>query len=100
MEYLFDEVLILHKGKVVLQEEYESLITKGASITGEAEVVDEFVRNMKQLNVQKLGNTKSVMVYGELSDAERQIAHKKGLEVGPISLTGFIYSFNRGGGVR
>jgi ABC-2 type transport system ATP-binding protein len=34
-------------------------------------VVDEFVRNMKQLNVQKLGNTKSVMVYGELSDAER-----------------------------
>jgi ABC-2 type transport system ATP-binding protein len=86
MEYLFDEVLILHKGKIVLQEEYESLITKGASITGAAEVVDEFVRNRKQLNVQKLGNTKSVMVYGELSDGERQIAHEKGLEVGPISL--------------
>ena len=67
MEYLFDEVLILHKGKIVLQEEYESLIAKGASITGEAEVVDDFVRNMKQLNVQKLGNTKSVMVYGELT---------------------------------
>ena len=86
MDYLFDEVLILHKGKVVLQEEYESLITKGASITGAAEVVDEFVRNMKQLNVQKLGNTKSVMVYGELSDLERQTAHEKELEVGPISL--------------
>ena len=86
MDYLFDEVLILHKGKVVLQEEYESLITKGASITGAAEVVDEFVRNMKQLNVQKLGNTKSVMVYGELSGSRTSNAHEKGLEVGPISL--------------
>ena len=86
MEYLFDEILILHKGKLLLQEDYESLITKGASITGAAEVVDELVRNMKQLNVKKLGNTKSVMVYGELSDAEQQIAHEKGLEVGPISL--------------
>ncbi|MFZ0445799.1 MAG: ABC transporter ATP-binding protein [Bacillus sp. (in: firmicutes)] len=86
MEYLFDAILILHKGKLLLQEEYESLITKGASITGAAEVVDEFVRNMKKLNVQKLGNTKLVMVYGELSDAERQIAQEKELEVGPISL--------------
>ncbi len=80
MDYLFDEVLILHKGQVVLQEEYESLITKGASITGAAELVDEFVRNMKQLNVQKLGNTKSVMVYGKLSDLERQTAHEKDLK--------------------
>ncbi|SES31242.1 ATP-binding cassette domain-containing protein [Psychrobacillus sp. OK032] len=86
MDYLFDEVLILHKGSVVLQEEYESLITKGVSITGAANEVDEFVQSMKLLNVQQLGNTKSVMVYGELTDRERKHAQQRGLEVGPISL--------------
>ena len=86
MDYLFDEVLILHKGKIVLQEDYESLVTKGASITGAADVVDEFVRPLKRLNVQQLGNTKSVMIYGDLSDQDRQTALEKELEVGPISL--------------
>ncbi|MCM3387173.1 ATP-binding cassette domain-containing protein [Ureibacillus chungkukjangi] len=86
MDYLFDEVLIVNIGELVLQEEYESLVTKGASITGPAEDVDSFVQSMNQLNTKQLGNTKSVMIYGELSDAERKAAQAKGLEVGPISL--------------
>jgi len=86
MDYLFDEVLILHKGKMVLQEEFDSLVNKGAAITGAAEEVDAFVQNMKQLNVQQLGGTKSVMVYGEISEDVRKDAFQKGLEVGPISL--------------
>lgn len=86
MDYLFEEVLILHKGSLVLQEEYESLISKGVSITGAANEVDEFVQSMKLLNVQQLGNTKSVMVYGELTDLERKNAQQRGLQVGPISL--------------
>ncbi len=86
MDYLFEEVLILHKGKLVLQEEFDSLVSKGASITGAAEEVDAFVQNMKQLNVQQLGGTKSVMVYGEISEDVRKDALQKGLEVGPISL--------------
>lgn len=92
MDYLFDEVLILDKGKMILQEEYESLITKGASVTGEVGEVDQFVQSMKQLNVQQLGNTKSVMVFGELSATERKMAEQKGLAIGPISLQDlFIY---------
>lgn len=86
MDYLFDEVIILDKGSIVLQEDFESLITKGSSITGAIEVVDEFVLPMKQLNAQQLGNTKSVMVFGVLSDHDRKVAQQKGLEVGPISL--------------
>lgn len=86
MDYLFDEVLILHKGSLVLQEEYESLISKWVSITGASIEVDEFVQSMKLLNVQQLGNTKSVMVYGELTERERKNAQQSRLEVGPISL--------------
>jgi ABC-2 type transport system ATP-binding protein len=86
MDYLFDEVLILHKGELLLQEEYETLITKGASITGAAAEVDGFVSSLKQLSEQQLGGTKSVMVFGELSEAKKIEAEQKGLEVGPVSL--------------
>ncbi|WP_187143709.1 ATP-binding cassette domain-containing protein [Bacillus tuaregi] len=86
MDYLFDEVLILHEGRILLHEEFDSLMTKGAAITGDAALVDEFVRSKKQMNVQKLGNTKSVTVFGELSEAEQENALEKGLELSPVSL--------------
>lgn len=86
MDYLFDEIIILHEGRILLQDDYETLITKGASITGAADEVDDFVKNKKQLHVQQLGNTKSIMVYGELSERERRLAAENDLEIGPISL--------------
>ena len=92
MDYLFDEVLILDKGKLLLQEEFDTLVTKGASVTGSPEDVDDFVKSMIQLNVRQLGGAKSVMVYGEISKADRETAHYKGLEIGTISLQDlFIY---------
>ncbi|WP_337019622.1 ABC transporter ATP-binding protein [Oceanobacillus massiliensis] len=86
MEYLFDEIIIIDKGAVVIQEDYETLTSRGASITGTAEIVDEFAAGMQQLNVQQLGNTKSVMVYGNLNEQQRQAAQYNGLEIGPVSL--------------
>ncbi|KOR88088.1 ATP-binding cassette domain-containing protein [Paenibacillus solani] len=86
MDYLFEEVIIIHKGRVVLQDDYESLTSRGVSITGPAAKVDEFIQGMKVLNVQQLGSTKAVMVYGELSEAALSAVLRAGLEIGPISL--------------
>lgn len=86
MDYLFDEVILLNNGEILLHEEYDSLIAKGATITGNAEIVDNFVQSKKQINVQQLGSTKSVMVYGQLNNQERKAALDKGLEIAPISL--------------
>ena len=86
MDYLFDEVIILKNGAFLLQEDYDSLTSKGARITGNKESVEEFVQPKVQLNEEQLGNTKSVMIYGELTDEERKTALNKGMEVGPVSL--------------
>ncbi|WP_456273540.1 ATP-binding cassette domain-containing protein [Bacillus sp. AK031] len=86
MDYLFEEAIFLHNGKVLLKEPVDVLMERGASITGSVEDVDAFVRDMKQLSSQKLGGTKSTMVYGEISEEKRQVAQQKGLEVGPVSL--------------
>ncbi len=86
MDYLFDEVLILHEGKLLIHDEYETLVSKGMTVTGFAEKVDEFVKGMRVLNQQRLGNTKAVTIYGENSKDLAAKAKSTGLEVGPISL--------------
>lgn len=92
MDYLFDEVVIIKNGRLILQDDYESIVSKGATIIGHSEKVDQFVASMKQLNTQKLGSTKSVTILGDLSDAQRKDARNQGLEVGPVSLQDlFIY---------
>lgn len=92
MDYLFDEVLIIDKGDLVLHKNYEDLVSSGFSITGDSNSVDTFVKGMQKLNEKELGNTKSVMVYGDLSEEMRLEGQRIGLEIGQVSLQDlFIY---------
>src|SRR5690606_2353997 len=86
MDYLFDNVVIINQGRLILNENYEALTTRGASITGAADQVDAFTSGMNILNEQKLGGTKKVMVYGVLDDNRQVAARELGLEIGPVSL--------------
>lgn len=86
MEYLFDEVLIIHKGKLVVQEEMGSLLQKGFSLTGAIRDVEEVVVGLNVLSEQLLGGTKSVMVYGDLTKEKDADVKRKGLEIGNVSL--------------
>lgn len=83
---LFEEVLILDKGRLIMHEETEALRARGASITGSSETVDRFVAGLTILGEQKLGKTKSVTVFGDLSELKRKQALTAGLELGPVSL--------------
>lgn len=86
MDYLFEEVVILKKGEVIIKEPIDFLLEKGAAVTGSKKAVEEFVHEMVQLNSQTLGGTKSVMVYEEFTNEQREQARQKGLEIGPVSL--------------
>ena len=48
--------------------------------------MDDFVRSKKCINEQQLGGTKSVMIFGELTEVERNDAIDRGLEVTPVPL--------------
>ncbi|GGP13146.1 ATP-binding cassette domain-containing protein [Oceanobacillus neutriphilus] len=85
-DYLFDEVLMIHNGKVLLQDTNEQVISKGFSLTGSLEQIDAFSKDLDVLNSQVLGGTKSVTVYGELSEKQRNAANQAGIEIGVLSL--------------
>jgi len=86
MDYLFDEVMILNQGTILLHEEIDTLLAKGATITGNADLVNDFTNSKKQINIQELGTTRSVTIYGELRDDEREAALESGLDLAPVSL--------------
>lgn len=83
---LFEEVVIIDKGRLVLHEPADELRARGASVTGPAEAVARFAEGLTILGDKQLGPTRSVMVYGELDNGQLAAARDAGLELGPVAL--------------
>jgi ABC-2 type transport system ATP-binding protein len=83
---LFEQVVIIHKGRLVVHEESDALLSRGTAVTGPATLVDRYTTGLTVLGERQLGPTKSAMVYGDLDDAKRGKAAEAGLELGPIAM--------------
>jgi len=95
---LFERVLILNEGRLLLHEDLDDLRSRGTSVTGPAEVVDDFVVGLTVLGEQRLGPTKSATVYGHLDDAHVRAARVAGLELGPVSVQDLFVHLTQPGG--
>jgi ABC-2 type transport system ATP-binding protein len=83
---IFEQVLILHEGRLLLHEELDELRSRGVSVTGPASIVDDFVFGLTVLGEERLGPTKRAMVYGTLGEDSLRAARAHGLELGPVAL--------------
>ncbi|MDR7273276.1 ABC transporter ATP-binding protein [Catenuloplanes atrovinosus] len=85
---LFEEVLILDRGRLLVHEETDTLRRRGATVTGEATAVDAFVagNDLEALGEKRLGGTKATTTYGALTEAQRREAAAAGLDLAPVGL--------------
>ncbi|MGN9911672.1 ATP-binding cassette domain-containing protein [Phytohabitans sp. LJ34] len=83
---LFEEVVIIDKGRLVAHDETEALRGRGVAVTGPADAVEAFTVGRTVLGDQRLGGTRSTTVYGQLTDEERTRARAAGLDLGPVGL--------------
>jgi ABC-2 type transport system ATP-binding protein len=83
---LFEELLIIDGGRLVLHDETDALRARSAAVSGPAEAVDRFVAGLTVLGERRLGRTKSAMVYGALDEVHRRQAVAAGLDLGPVAL--------------
>lgn len=86
MEYLFDEVIIIHQGKVMMQEPLDTFLERGFRVTGPKEKVEDFTRGMEVLATEHLGPTQSDMVLGHLEEMQKQEAQSRYLNIAPLKL--------------
>ncbi len=86
MDYLFDEVIIIKEGRVLLKESYDELVSRGVTVIGGKQSIEKFAEGKEILNEEQLGDTRSITLYGNLSEDERAFAAELGLNIGPVSL--------------
>ncbi|GGS93310.1 ABC transporter [Planobispora rosea] len=95
---LFEEVVIIDRGRLVLHEESQTLLSRGTSVTGPAGQVEAFTAGLTVLGAKRLGPTASAMVYGDLDEAQRRKAREAGLELGPIAMQDLFVHLTEGSG--
>ncbi len=86
VERLFEHVLVLDEGKLLLQDAAESLREQGVRVVGNGAEVERFVQPYTVLNRRHLGRTTAATLYGNLTeDAERRAA-AAGLDLESVSI--------------
>ena len=93
---LFEEVVIIDRGRLVVHDDTDSLRMRGAAVVGPAVAVDDFTTGMTILGEQRLGGTKSVTVYGEIDPDARAVAADWGLELSPVALQDLFVHLTKG----
>ncbi|GEK57967.1 hypothetical protein CHL76_06155 [Marinococcus halophilus] len=97
MEHLFDEVIMLDQGRVLLADDYENVISKGMTITGESSLVEKFTAELHVVKTRQLGGTKSVVIFQQVDQNFLQEAKELGLDVGRVTLQDIFTSMTKGG---
>lgn len=73
MDYLFDEVMVIHHGKVLVDEPVDEFLGRGYQVTGSADDIDEFIKDKKVVNTRTLGPTKAVSILGMPSEEDEEM---------------------------
>ncbi len=87
---LLEHVLVIDAGKLLLDEEAETLRGSASNVVGSAAKVDAFLAGKKVIHRSPFGGLMSATVLGQLSKQERLLAAEQGLEIGPVSLQQMI----------
>lgn len=73
MDYLFDEVVVIHHGKVLVDEPVDEFLGRGYEVTGTSADVEEFIQDKKVVQTRTLGPTKAVTILGSLSPEDEEL---------------------------
>jgi ABC-2 type transport system ATP-binding protein len=83
---LFENVVVIDRGRVVLDAAADGLRGVAATVTGPVLAVDSFTRDRAVWNRRTLGSQASAVVVGQLDEADRRRARSLGLDLAPLTL--------------
>jgi ABC-2 type transport system ATP-binding protein len=86
MAALFEDVIIIDHGALLLHQPADELRTRGLELTGPTAAVDALTAGMSVLSSRTLGPTRSAVVLDRLDADMRARAAAAGIELGPIPL--------------
>lgn len=85
MDRLFTDVIIMKKGKILVNEEFDNLMEHAVCVKGRTEVI-EALDERTVLSKETTGVWGKAMLYGQLSQAELERMQQQGMEISKASL--------------
>lgn len=87
---LLERVLVIDRGRIVMDEETDAVRDRAANIVGDSAAVDAFVASREVIHRESLGRVSSVTILGALTAEDRQRLASAGLDAAPVSLQQLI----------
>jgi ABC-2 type transport system ATP-binding protein len=100
MENLFSEVLIMDRGRLIAHEDCDRLREKGAAVSGEAAVVDRFIRGREVLSERTLGRQKEAVLFGVMGEADKEEIRRLELTLSRPPLEELFIHLTENGGTK
>ncbi|HYJ49486.1 MAG TPA: ABC transporter ATP-binding protein [Microbacterium sp.] len=87
---LIEKVLVIDRGRIVMDEETDAVRDRAATIVGDAAAVDAFVAGREVIHRESLGRVTAVTVLGALTASDRERLASASLDIAPVSLQQLI----------
>jgi ABC-2 type transport system ATP-binding protein len=87
---LLEHILVIDGGKLILNEEAESLRGRAHTVVGSATKVESFIQGKEIIAREPFGSLLSATIFGSISASDKQEADAQGVELAPISLQQLI----------
>ena len=91
---IIEEVVLIDKGRVLLQETVETLMNKGYCISGLAGEVDDYCKHKNVIGYDELGNLKLAYILGE----KEQLPKNSRLQISNMNLQKLFVKLTEKGG--
>ena len=91
---LIEEVVLIHKGNVLLQERVENLLETGYSVSGLAQEVDTYCNDKNVIGYDELGGLKVCYILGE----KTQLPQGSNLQISAMNLQKLFIKLTEKGG--
>ncbi|ADH97916.1 ATP-binding cassette domain-containing protein [Salisediminibacterium selenitireducens] len=86
MDYLFDHVLILDRGELVVNEPAEAFRDRGVTVTGHKDTIAAFVEGKQVIQRRELGPTVACTLFDRPDEEELREMKEAGIEISAVSL--------------
>jgi ABC-2 type transport system ATP-binding protein len=83
---LFERVIIMDRGRILLHDETDALRGRGVTVTGPADLVTAFAAGHTVLGEHSLGSVRALTLDGRLDPGEIARGERDGLSFGPLGL--------------
>jgi ABC-2 type transport system ATP-binding protein len=97
---LLEHVLVIDRGKLILNEESEVLRGMASTVAGTAAKVEEFLAGKQVINREPFAGLTTATIIGHLTAADRGRAAELGLEISPVSLQQMVVHLTNSANIR